>query len=90
MHGKAYLRKNVEEAKRYVVINYRQAKNPSDCVLECIDFVGISGDQIESRYLEWANPEAATTGLKPGEAEGGQGVTEERRTCVRCSRKVTS
>jgi len=41
--------------------------------LEVIDFAGISGVDIESRYLEWANPEAAGKGLKPGEAEGGQG-----------------
>ena len=66
----AYLRKNVGKDGRFVIINYRQAKTPW---IECIDFAGISGDEIESRYLEWANPEAAGKGLKPGEAEGGQG-----------------
>lgn len=70
-----YLRREneIEQDKRYVVINYKDAKNPRDCILECIDFVGIFGDEIERRYLEWANPEAALQGLKPGEAEGGQG-----------------
>lgn len=69
----AYLRRGVEKDKRFVAINYLQSRNPQNCLLECIDFAGISGDDIESKYLEWANPEAAKIGLKAGEAEGGQG-----------------
>src|SRR5207249_10392320 len=45
----------------------------ADTYLECIDFVGISGIDIEARYLEWANPEAAAAGLRPEQREGGQG-----------------
>jgi hypothetical protein len=67
----AYLRKNVDKSGRHVIINYQsQLDRP---YLECIDFAGISGDEIEDRYLEWANPEAAAAGLKVGQAEGGQG-----------------
>jgi len=70
----AYLRKGVaSKEQRIVIIHYRQGKVPGHTWLECVDFAGISGDEIESRYLEWANPEAAAKGLKPGEAEGGQG-----------------
>src|SRR3972149_6564342 len=68
----AYLRSEYE-GERCVVINYRAHKKESECYLECIDFAGISGDDIERRYLEWANPDAAPTGLKPGDVEGGQG-----------------
>jgi hypothetical protein len=54
-----------------------QASSPTspmaDAWLECIDFAGISGDDIERHYLEWANPDAAGRGLGVGEAEGGQG-----------------
>jgi hypothetical protein len=66
----AYLRRNTPEDQRQVVINFQRDTEP---YLECIDFVGISGDDIEERYLEWANPDAATSGLKTGQAEGGQG-----------------
>ncbi len=69
----AYLRRNVEKEKRFVVVNYHQSRGLQNCLLECIDFAGISGDDIEGKYLEWANPEAAKIGLKAGEEEGGQG-----------------
>ena len=51
---------------------------PGHTWLECIDFAGISGDEIESRYLEWANPEAAAKGLKFGEAEGAYEIYRDR------------
>lgn len=69
----AYLRRGVPKDRRIVIVNYQQGKTPEHTWLECVDFAGISGDDIETRYLEWANPDAATKGLKPGEAEGGQG-----------------
>jgi hypothetical protein len=68
-----YLRKGVPKAGRFVIINLQQGKSPENTWLECIDFGGISGADIEDRFLEWANPDAAGKGLKPGEAEGGQG-----------------
>ncbi len=68
-----YLRKGTPEDQRFVIINYHQGRTADSTWLECIDFGGISGDDIETRFLEWANPDAAAKGLKPGEAEGGQG-----------------
>lgn len=67
----AYLRRNVDEAFRQIAINYQ--RDSASQYLECIDFVGISGADIEKNYLEWANPDAASSGLKSGQAEGGQG-----------------
>ena len=67
----AYLRSGVPPESRHVIINYqRDSPRP---YLECIDFVGISGADLETHYLEWANPDAAGRGLTPGMAEGGQG-----------------
>src|SRR6266540_2488036 len=67
----AYLRAGVPAESRYVIINYqRDSLRP---YIECLDFVGISGADLESHYLEWANPDAAGRGLSPGMAEGGQG-----------------
>src|SRR4030043_841591 len=70
----AYLRKGVDTRdKRVIILDYHESKGPERTWLECIDFVGISGTDIENKYIEWANPEVAVEGLKPGEAEGGQG-----------------
>lgn len=67
----AYLRQHVAETLRQIVINYH--RDAGTQYLECIDFVGISGGDIEKNYLEWANPDAAGSGLTTGQAEGGQG-----------------
>jgi hypothetical protein len=69
----AYLRKNVEKKGRLLIINYRDSKNPKNAWLECIDFAGISGGDIETKYLEWAKPDAALAGLTSDQVEGGQG-----------------
>jgi len=69
-----YLRVGVDKREeRLIIINYKAATNQRDCVLECIDFAGISGDDIENKYIIWADPDAAAAGIKTGEAEGGQG-----------------
>jgi len=69
-----YLRAGVDKREeRLIIINYKAATNPRDCVLECIDFAGISGEDIENKYIIWADPDAAAAGIKSGEAEGGQG-----------------
>ena len=65
----AYLGAN--ENNRHIVINYMRDREPK--YLECIDFVGISGPEIEKRYLEWAKPDAGPVSTKSGQSEGGQG-----------------
>ena len=68
----AYLRPpTTPEEGRHVAINFQRDSEPQR--LECIDFAGISGENIEKNFLEWANPDAASSGLKHGQAEGGQG-----------------
>jgi Bacterial Ig-like domain (group 2) len=65
------LRNGVPSEDRHVIINYAsKGRRP---YLECIDFGGISGSDIETRYFHWANPDVARVGLKHGEQEGGQG-----------------
>jgi len=69
----AYLRTPKSPSERHIVIHFSGGRQGSSAFIECIDFVGICGDDIENRFLEWANPEAASVGLKPEEREGGQG-----------------
>ena len=65
----AYLGAN--ENNRHIVINYMRDTEPK--YLECVDFVGISGSEIEKRYLEWAKPDAGPVSSQSGQSEGGQG-----------------
>ena len=68
----AYLRSPIDaDDHRPIIINYQRDSEPQ--YLECIDFVGISGENIEKKYLEWANPYVAASGVKSGQTEGGQG-----------------
>lgn len=70
----AYLRVGIEDReKRIILINYKDARNERDCALECIDFAGVSGDNIETKYIEWGKPDASDLGTSKGEGEGGQG-----------------
>jgi len=68
-----YLRREVPYGERLVVIHYLPAKLGRPAMLECIDFGGITGDDIDSQYMEWANPEAAAGRAKISGVEGGQG-----------------
>jgi hypothetical protein len=67
----AYWRARAGAEQRQIVVNLQD-----DChhpYLECIDFAGIAGDAIAENYLQWANPDAASSGLPASEVEGGQG-----------------
>src|SRR5262245_58750351 len=68
-----YLRSDVGYDQRIVVINFVEGRVGSDAYLECIDFAGISGDDLHARYPEWGNPDVSQIGLKAGQGEGGQG-----------------
>lgn len=68
-----YLSREVPEDERWVIVNYLAPRAGKPATLECIDYGGISGDEIEKDYMDWANPEAATRGGKLVEVEGGQG-----------------
>ena len=54
-----------------IIVNFMRDSTPQ--YIECIDFAGISGTEIEERYVEWAKPDAVPTGVNRRQAEGGQG-----------------
>lgn len=58
---------------RNIIINYVPHGTSNDTRLECIDFAGVSGHDIEQYYMYWADPDAARRGTKAGDVEGGQG-----------------
>lgn len=68
-----YLGRGTPEDKRLVIINHLSPRAGKPAILECIDCGGISGDDIETYYMDWANPEAASRGGKVIGGEGGQG-----------------
>ncbi len=59
--------------RRNIIVHYQPSHRSGPGYLECIDFVGISGQDIEDCYLEWAKPNAAPVGLRPEDRESGQG-----------------
>ena len=73
----AYLRSPIDaDDHRPIIINYQRDSEPQ--YLECIDFVGISGENIEKKYLEWANPYVAASGVKRWESPGAEMLTSRR------------
>jgi hypothetical protein len=79
----AYLKVGAGPEERHIVVNLQ-----NDChhpYLECIDFAGIAGDAIAANYLQWANPDGATSGLpasevsdvEAGQGNGGKGYLRE-------------
>ncbi len=71
----AYLRTGAEAGERVIIVNLvRSSSRRRFEAIECIDFVGISGTDLEAKYLVWANPRAAAAGASnAAEIEGGQG-----------------
>ncbi len=72
----AYIRAGVSHRhERVIIINLLgSGRKGGSTGIECIDFVGISAEDIEANFLEWANPDAATQNAADASAfEGGQG-----------------
>ena len=67
-----YLKNPKTPKERLVIINHVRGNRGRSARLECIDFGGVSSADIEERYLEWANPNAAA-GISEEEQESGQG-----------------
>jgi hypothetical protein len=57
----AYWRARAGIEQRPVVVNLQDDCNHP--YLECTDFAGITGDAIADNYLQWANRDAAISGL---------------------------
>lgn len=70
----AYAREEVSEERRVIVVSFVNSRdNPDECIIACIDFVGMTSNRIENDFRIWADPEAATRSGKSDEVQGGHG-----------------
>ncbi|NIW00173.1 hypothetical protein GWN26_14045 [Candidatus Saccharibacteria bacterium] len=62
----AYLRENWSEDQRIIILAFCNRRRFSDAIIACLDFVGMTSEQIERDFRKWADPEAATRPAKIG------------------------
>ena len=55
----AYLRASISDDDSFIVFRF---KDKDDVIFECIDFVGMSSDDIDNALKRWGDPDAATRG----------------------------
>jgi len=55
----AYLRAGVPDEKNFVIFRFREE---DEIIFECIDFVGMTSDDIDNALKRWGDPEAAKRG----------------------------
>jgi len=55
----AYLRAGISDEKNFIVFRFR---DKDEIIFECIDFVGMTSDDIDNALKRWGDPEAAKRG----------------------------
>ena len=69
----AYLRADVSDEESFVVFRF---KDREEIIFECIDFVGMTSDDIDNALKRWGDPEAAKRGTRTrtfgGHGNGGK------------------
>jgi hypothetical protein len=74
----AYIRRadSVPDDKQYVVLNFRDGGSGEPASFECIDFCGMSSDDIDKALKRWGDPKAASRGMNKrtfgGHGNGGK------------------
>lgn len=71
----AYIRSNVSDCDQVVIIRFTDS-NKDQATIECIDFNGMTSNDIDKALKRWGDPEAAKKGLKKrvygGHGNGGK------------------
>jgi len=58
----AYLRAEREDEKSFIIFRFRDRDRDDEMTFECIDFVGMTSDDIEKALKIWYDPDAAKRG----------------------------
>ncbi|KKP71919.1 MAG: hypothetical protein UR68_C0024G0007 [Candidatus Roizmanbacteria bacterium GW2011_GWA2_35_19] len=71
----AYIRTEVQENKRLIYLRFTDSDKDTS-LMECIDFVGMTSDQIITAFKRWGDPKAASYGygkrVPGGHGNGGK------------------
>src|SRR5665213_4620697 len=67
----AYNREDVNDEDQYIFIRMKQKSFVAPARFECIDFVGMTHDEIENAFKRWGDPQAASRGKSKKNILGG-------------------
>ena len=68
----AYVREGTPEESRLIVVVFDYRRHGVDSSISCLDFVGMTCQDIDQRFLEWGDPDAASGGVATT-VQGGHG-----------------
>lgn len=74
----AYIRREppIPDDEQYIVLNFRDGGKGEPATFECIDFCGMTSDDIDKALKRWGDPKAASRGLNKrvfgGHGNGGK------------------
>ena len=69
----AYLRENIPDENKLVIFQFKDKKVKKP-IIECIDFIGITKEDISERFKRWGDVKAAQGGAKGVKTFGGHGT----------------
>jgi hypothetical protein len=69
----AYARENTPYNKRVILVVFDNSHSNNNPSISCIDFVGMTSNNIEQHFRKWADPDAATRGVQSDLIQGGHG-----------------
>jgi hypothetical protein len=72
----AYLRADYQDKDKVVVLRFTDLRGDNPPAIECIDFIGMRHDEIQSAFMWWGDPNAAKRGMQiktfGGHGNGGK------------------
>src|SRR6266700_6553612 len=74
----AYIRRDppVPDDEQYIVFHFRDGRKGEPPIFECVDFCGMSSDEIDKALKRWGDPKAASRGQNKrvfgGHGNGGK------------------
>jgi hypothetical protein len=69
----AYAREDAPELKRIIILIFNRGSTKTNSSISCLDFVGMTSDDIEKYFRQWADPKAACAGKNKVLVQGGHG-----------------
>lgn len=69
----AYARCDAPEGQRVIVVIFDDARPGAAPSISCLDFCGMTSENIERHFRVWADPDAARRGSKARAIQGGHG-----------------
>ena len=69
----AYVRRQAPPERRVIVLIFDHGRRGHLASISCLDFVGMTSQEIEEYFRVWADPEAAGRGTGIADLQGGHG-----------------